>query len=239
VGRRVLSQVISTSLCPNMQSYGIFLFNLTPSMAKPWADAGVLCYLVDIQHPPGANRVGNLVYVGSDARHWVSPHEHKPIILICNPPCTDLAVSGARWFRIKGLRRLSQAIELFAVSVELADWADCPFLIENPVSTISSYWRKPDHSFHPWEYAGYLPNPEEENTTKLTCLWTGGGFVMPERIPASDPHRNDCWKLPPSEDRANLRSASPMGFSLAVFKANHKPSISQEKHCREFQLAFV
>ena len=203
-----------------MTAYAVFLFNKTPHQAQPWADAGVICYLVDIQHPPGMARVGNLVYVGADARHWFPPHDHKPIYVACNPPCTDIAVSGARWFPSKGLRRLAQAIELFAVSKEFAEWAGCRFSIENPVSTISSYWRKPDFTFHPWEFAGYLADIEAENTTKLTCLWVGGGFVMPPKKPAPAPHRNDVWKMPPSEERANLRSASPQGFSLAAFLAN-------------------
>lgn len=208
-------------------NYAVFLFNKTPNMAQYWADAGVLCYLVDIQHPPGERRIGNLVYVGADARHWFPPHQHKPVFVMCNPPCTDVAVSGARWFPVKGLRRLAQAIELFAVSKEFCEWAECPYAIENPVSTISSYWRKSDYKFHPWEYAGYLADPEAENTTKLTCLWTGGGFIMPDKIPASEPHRNDCWKLPPSEDRADLRSATPRGFSRAVFVANWKPKADE------------
>ena len=196
-------------------------------MAQPWADAGLLCYLVDIQHPPGERRVGNIVYVGADARHWFPPDVlGKPLFVVCNPPCTDIAVSGARWFATKGLRRLAQAIELFAVSQEFTDWAGCPFLIENPVSTISSYWRKPDHTFHPWEYAGYLADPEVENTSKLTYLWTGGGFVMPEKRPVPAPHRKDCWLMPPSEDRANLRSTTPNGFARAVFEANRMPVIT-------------
>jgi hypothetical protein len=206
-----------------IQPYAVFLFNKTPNMAQPWADAGVICYLVDIQHPPGAHRVGNLVYVGADARFWSPPHDHKPLVAVCNPPCTDVAVSGARWFPVKGLRRLAQAIELFAVAKEFCEWAECPFLIENPVSTISSYWRKPDATFHPWEYAGYLDDIQAENTTKLTCLWTGGGFIMPAKLPAPAPHRNDCWKMAPGEERANLRSATPNGFALAVYQHNCRP----------------
>lgn len=189
-------------------------------MAQPWANAGVLCYLVDIQHPPGETRVGNIVYVGADARYWFPPRPNKPIFVVCNPPCTDIAVSGARWFPAKGLRRLAQAIELFAVSKEFCEWAGCPYGIENPVSTISSYWRKPDVTFHPWEYAGYLQDIQAENTTKLTCLWTGNGFVMPEKRPAPAPHRNDCWMMGPSDDRADLRSATPNGFAIAVFQSN-------------------
>lgn len=198
----------------------IFLFDRTGNMARPWAEAGVLCYCVDIQHPKGERRAGNIIYVGADARHWRVPHGVNVIFASAFPPCTHLAVSGARWFKGKGLRLLSEAIELFAVAAEACEWAECPYLIENPVSVVSSHWRKPDFTFDPWEYAGYLENPEEENTTKRTCLWTGGGFVMPEKRPAREPHRNDVWKMGPSDNRADERSRTPNGFARAVFQAN-------------------
>ena len=154
----------------------IFLFDKTGNMAKPWADAGNLCYCVDIQHPKGESVGGNnIIRIGQDARLWRAPVGVRPIFVACFPPCTHLAVSGARWFKGKGLRLLSEAIELFAVAAEVCEWAGCPYLIENPVSVVSSHWRKPDFTFDPWEYAGYLDDPESENTTKRTCLWTGGG----------------------------------------------------------------
>lgn len=93
------------------------------------------------------------------------------------------------------------------------------------MSVVSSHWRKPDCSFDPFEYAGYLPDPEVENTTKRTCLWTGGGFVMPEKRPAPEPHRNDVWKMAPSDDRADERSKTPMGFAIAAFLANHEQAL--------------
>ena len=201
----------------------IFLFDKTGNMAKPWADAGNLCYCVDIQHPKGESVGGNnIIRIGQDARLWRAPVGVRPIFVACVPPCTHLAVSGARWFKGKGLRLLSEAIELFAVAAEVCEWAGCPYLIENPVSVVSSHWRKPDFTFDPWEYAGYLDDPESENTTKRTCLWTGGGFAMPEPRPAPAPHRNDVWKMAPSDDRADERSRTPMGFAKAVFLANEK-----------------
>lgn len=198
----------------------VFLFDRTGNMARPWADAGFLCYCVDIQHAKGEHADGNIIYVGADARYWRVPHGARVIFTACFPPCTHVAVSGARWFKGKGLRLLSESIELFAVASELCEWSGSPYMIENPVSVVSSHWRKPDHSFHPWHYAGHLDDIQEENTTKHTCLWTGGGFVMPERREAPEPHRNDVWVMPPSDDRADLRSATPRGFARAVFTAN-------------------
>lgn len=198
----------------------IFLFDRTGNIAKPWAEAGVTCYSVDVQHAKGERREGNHVFVGADVRHWLPPLGSKIVFFAAFPPCTHLAVSGARWFRGKGLRRLAEAIDLFAVAADMAEWSGAPYLIENPVSVISSHWRKPDYTFSPWEYAGLLADPEAENTTKKTCLWTGGGFVMPEKRPAPAPHRSDVWLMPPSADRAYLRSATPNGFAIAVYIAN-------------------
>lgn len=158
-----------------MTDAAIFLFDRTGNMAKPWAEAGILCYCVDLQHEKGERRDGNIVYVGADARFWRVPHCVRVVFVSCFPPCTHLAVSGARWFKGKGLRLLAESIELFAVSAELCEWSGAPYLIENPVSVVSSHWRKPDYTFHPWHYAGYLCDHEKENTTKQTCLWIGGG----------------------------------------------------------------
>lgn len=198
----------------------IFLFDKTGAMARPWADAGFRCFCVDIQHANGERTEGNITYVGADARHWRPPHGMRVVFVACFPPCTHLAVSGARWFKGKGLRLLAESIELFAVAAELCEWSGAPYIIENPVSVVSSHWRKPDFTFHPWHFAGYLTNQDAENTTKQTCLWTGGGFVMPDRKEAPEPHRNDVWLMPPGEDRANERSKTPSGFARAVFLAN-------------------
>jgi hypothetical protein len=70
-------------------------------------------------------------------------------------------------------------LELFDASVRLAEWTGAPYMIENPVSTVSSYWRKPDYSFDPCDYGGFL-NPNVDAHTKKMCLWTGNGFVMPK-----------------------------------------------------------
>ena len=202
-------------------------------MAKPWAEAGVTCYLVDVQHTPGESREGNYVCVGADARYWRVPCGIEPIFFAAFPPCTHLAVSGARWFKGKGLRKLAESIELFAIAADMAEWSGAPYIIENPVSVVSSHWRKPDHTFHPWEYAGYLENPEDDNTKKLTCLWVGGGFRMPEKRPANEPHRNDVWMMPPSDGRADQRAVTPLGFSVACFVANRPdvldPSMKKER----------
>ena len=93
-------------------------------------------------------------------------------------------------------------------------------MLENPVGTLSPYWRKPDHLFDPHEFAQLADDPDVEAYTKRTCLWTGGGFVMPERSPLAPMLGSAMWLLPPSADRADLRSVTPTGFARAVFLAN-------------------
>lgn len=200
------------------QQVVVSLFDLTGNMVLPWAEAGFLCYCVDIQHPPGEQRRGNIIRVGADVREWLPPF--APIkILFAFPPCTHVAVSGARWFQDKGLRGLIDSLELFDSTVRLAEWTKAPYMIENPVSTVSTYWRKPDYMFDPCDYGGYL-SPPEDAYTKKTCLWTGHGFVMPKPRRVAPVEGSKMHRLAPSNQRSALRSETPKGFAQAVYAAN-------------------
>lgn len=201
----------------------VFLFDVSCVMAEPWREAGYECWCLDIQHPPaystgGITSDGQLHRVHWDlSRPWMP--SFRPSFVAAFPPCDHLAVSGARWFQGKGLRALSRAVNLFATAAEFCEWAQCPYLIENPVSTIATYWRKPDFTFHPHQFTGYC---RDDNYTKRTCLWTGGGFVMPtmfqaDGLPEPD---NRIHAAPPGPNRHNFRSMTPRGFSRAVFEAN-------------------
>lgn len=206
----------------------ISLFDYTGNMVKPWAEAGFDCYCYDIQHPYcGCETVypsgGRIEYVHADLMNAIRIDKPGIAFVSAFPVCTDLSVSGAKHFKKKGLRRLADAIHLFATAQEVCEASCAPYMIENPVSTISTYWREPDYTFDPCQYTGY-PGGENDHYTKKTCLWTGGGFVMP--APKMNP---DDWLTPPDDrihkaapgpDRANFRSATPMGFARAVFEAN-------------------
>lgn len=200
-----------------MSTKGIVVscFDYSGNMVLPWAEAGYECYCVDIQHPPGETLKGNIRFVGADILEWEPPEGKKVIFASFFPPCTDVAVSGARWFKDKGLGALIKALTLFKRSVDLAEQMGAPYFLENPVSTVSSYWRKPDHSFDPCDYG--------DPYTKKTCLWTGNGFIMPPKNRVEPTLGSKMHLLPPSADRANLRSETPMGFARAVFEAN-KPT---------------
>jgi len=199
----------------------VSLFDYTTNMVQPWAESDYLCYCVDIQHPAGETKEDNVIRVGANALEWMPPRGEIAAVFPF-PPCTDVAVSGARWFRDKGLGALIEALRLFERSILLAEWSGAPYMIENPVSTVSTYWRKPDHMFDPCDYGGYLYASSADAYTKKTCLWTGNGFVMPpkRRVPPVDGSKMHF--VPPGPERANIRSATPMGFARAVYQANSK-----------------
>ena len=180
---------------------------------SPWLEAGYECWCVDLQHPPGETREGRRVLVGADVRTWLPPREDFAFCAAF-PPCTHLAVSGARWFKHKGLRALSEAIDIFGacVCVCVCEWTGAPWFCENPVSTVSTYFRKPDYSFDPCDYG--------DPYTKRTCLWSGGGFVMPPTHPVEPTEGSKMHLLAPSPGRAVARSVTPAGFARAVYEAN-------------------
>lgn len=213
------------------KNIAIFLCDITGVMARPWVEAGYEVILVDPQHPEGVNVDGLVTRVGHVIDHpatWgvlLSSIQTGRVAFVAGfPPCTDLAVSGARWFQAK--READPAVQFKAMQVvwqcqTIGELSGAPWFLENPVSQISSLWRKPDHSFHPHHFTGHCAN---DNYTKKTCLWVGGGFVMPapfvdEALGAPD---NRIHQAPPGPDRANFRSATPEGFARAVFLANHK-----------------
>jgi hypothetical protein len=194
------------------------LCDRTTNIVQPWAEAGYTCYCVDIQFPEGEHRHGNIILVGADVRTW-QPPPLRYAIVFAQPPCTNLAVSGAAWFQSKGLRGLIDGLELVEACQRVCDMAKAPYMIENPVSTLSTYRGKPDFNFHPFEFGGY-PGGHDDGYTKKTCLWTGGGFLHPERRPIPVTKPNYIKHMPPSTHRSDLRSVTPKGFARAIFEAN-------------------
>jgi hypothetical protein len=195
----------------------ISLCDRTGRMVEPWARAGYKCICYDLQHSIRADQIDlrpnyDITYRWADVRSLVPGDLGTPSIVFAFPPCTNLAVSGARDFQRKGLRGLIDALEIVEACRKLCEWFGCPWMLENPVSRLSSSWRKPDYTFDPCDYG--------DPYTKKTCLWTGGGFVMPPKNRVEPTMGSAMHLLPPSADRANLRSATPAGFARAVFLAN-------------------
>ncbi|HHX6672809.1 TPA: hypothetical protein ACVGL4_000573 [Pseudomonas aeruginosa] len=216
----------------------IFLCDITGKMAKPWFDDGYTCILVDPKHPRGVtvSQCGRWVTIGEIIDHpttWsvisAAIRTNRVVFVAGFPPCTDLAVSGARWFEEK--RKADPLYEMKAMHVVwqcqvIGELSGGKWFAENPVSRISSFWRRPDHAFHPFQYTGFCA---EDNYKKKTCLWVGGGFVMP------DPYRDYSLGAPdnrihtcaPGDERANIRSETPTGFAIAVHLANRGPRKGQ------------
>lgn len=189
-------------------------------MVEPWALAGYECIIVDLLHPAGSSTHGNVTRVGANMLHYL-PAQREYAAAFAFPMCKNLAVSGDRWFKDKGLRGLIEGLELVERCRQICEWTSSPWMLENPVSTLSSYWRKPDHIFNPCDFGGYLI-PFGDAYTKKTCLWTGAGFQMPIPKPVEPTEGSKMHLLPPSEDRDQLRSITPAGFAQAVFEANHR-----------------
>lgn len=205
-----------------MSGIVLSLCDRTGVMVEPWRQAGFECHIVDVQHDgirrPDEHRPG--LY------RWgltVGTFSHYPLdadIVFAFPPCTNLANSGARWFRDKGLRGLIDGLEVVEQCRAICEASGSPWMIENPVGQLSTYWRKPDLIFDPCEFAGWIDDPSSEAYTKRTCLWTGGGFIPPLKR-AVDPVLGSLFhRTPPGPDRADIRSVTPAGFAKAVFEAN-------------------
>ena len=125
--------------------------------------------------------------------------------MICFPPCTHLAVSGARWFKEKRADgRQQRALEFVRLLMD----APIPHIaLENPVSVISSEIRKPDQIVQPWMFG--------HGETKKTCLWLKN---LPPLEPTEvvDGREQRVWKMPPSDDRWKQRSLTYAGIAEAM-----------------------
>jgi site-specific DNA-cytosine methylase len=133
--------------------------------------------------------------------------------LIAHPPCTHLAVSGARWFKHKE-KEQKEALEFVQALMDMPFEFIC---IENPVSIISSRIRKPDQIIQPWMFG--------HEATKTTCLWLRG---LPPLTPTNVVSKGErhvtksgkslpkWYNIPPSADRWKLRSATFPGIATAM-----------------------
>ena len=142
------------------------------------------------------------------------PHYQGPVedairdgwdMMIAFPPCTHLAVSGARWFKEK--RADGRQQEALSFVRMLMDAPIDRIAIENPVSIISSQIRKPDQTIQPWQYG--------HGETKRTCLWLKN---LPKLQPTDivEGREQRIWKMPPSADRWKERSKTFQGIANAM-----------------------
>ena len=126
-------------------------------------------------------------------------------LMVAHPPCTHLAVSGARHFAAKKASGVQDEALDF---VRLLMAAPIPRVaIENPISIISSRIRKPDQIIHPWMFG--------HGETKATCLWLKN---LPKLQPTSIVEGREAriHKMPPSDDRWKKRSETYQGIADAM-----------------------
>jgi len=126
-------------------------------------------------------------------------------MMIGHPPCTDLAVSGARHFAAKiADGRQGRALDFVRL---LMDAPIPQIAIENPISVISSHIRKPDQVIQPWQFG--------HGETKATCLWLKN---LPKLRPTNivDGRDNRIHRMPPGPDRWKLRSVTYSGIADAM-----------------------
>jgi site-specific DNA-cytosine methylase len=124
-------------------------------------------------------------------------------LMIAHPPCTHLAVSGARWFKEKQ-KEQAEALDfvqlLLNASIE-------KIALENPISIISSRIRKPNQIIQPWQFG--------HGETKATCLWLKN---LPCLVPTDivEGREAKVHRMPPSADRWKLRSTTYKGIAQAM-----------------------
>jgi hypothetical protein len=124
-------------------------------------------------------------------------------LMIAHPPCTHLAVSGARWFKDK----CQEQIEALAFVQRLLDTPIPRIALENPISVISSCIRKPDQIIQPWQFG--------HGETKATCLWLKG---LPPLRPTNIVEGREArvHRMPPGAGRWKERSRTFPGIAEAM-----------------------
>jgi site-specific DNA-cytosine methylase len=115
------------------------LCDRTGVMVQPWLEAGYECWVVDVQHRAGRHRDGRIVRVGCDVRTFNFHAMPAPLIVFAFPPCTNLSVSGARWFADKGLESLHESLGLVVACKRICEQSDVPWMLENPVGMLSRF----------------------------------------------------------------------------------------------------
>ena len=139
-------------------------------------------------------------------------------MIIAFPPCTHLAVSGARHFAKKVADgRQQEGVGFFMLFTNVA----CPRVsIENPIGIMSTKWRKPDQIIHPFQFG--------ENSTKSTCLWLKGlpkliptNIIVPEKHTTKTGKVYDKWwfdtcLIQDLTERASIRSKTFPGIAKAM-----------------------
>lgn len=143
---------------------------------------------------PGPHHIGNVL-------NFIPTQKWD--LMIAHPPCTYLAVSGARWFKFRQKEQqeaLNFVQQLMSANINKV-------AIENPISIISTRIRKPDQIIQPWMFG--------HGETKATCLWLKN---LPKLVPTLVVTGREArvHKMPPSSERSKERSRTYVGIAKAM-----------------------
>lgn len=178
--------------------------------SRPYEEAGYNVIRVDLKH-------------GQDVR-LLKFKPQRVYGILAAPPCTHFSGSGARWWASKGQAALLEGLAIADACARAALVYNPKFWVfENPVGRLKDYYGPPAFTFNPNEYGGLADDPDEEAYTKRTLLW--GKFVAPSpllvgNVAVAAVLGSKMHLLPPSPERAALRSETPIGFARAFFLAN-------------------
>lgn len=171
----------------------------TGAWSRPYAEAGYDVRLVTLPE--------------HDVRTYQPPLNVHGILAA--PPCTEFAVSGARWWKTKPERLLWDAISIWAACRDIITAATPKWwALENPVGRLRKWAGPPAWTYQPWEYG--------DNQFKRTLIWGTAKRPLPSvwAEPPRTKANQRVWRLGPSFNRAILRSVTPPGFARAFFEAN-------------------
>ena len=201
-------------------------------VCKAFREKGHESYSCDIQdcsggHPEWHIKQNVLPLLNGNCTFEVMNGEKHTIkgkwdMIIAHPPCTRLCSSGQRWlhwgdkeYRLKKIKEQKEAIDFFMHFVN----ADCDKIaIENPVGIMSTYYRKPDYIYNPYDFKG-------ETECKKTCLWLKGlSPLKPTQILPKEQRTQGIWKAHFGNKKlswndpltAKLRSVTPEGVAKAM-----------------------
>lgn len=222
---------------PNAHRIVVSLCDYSGNWPAPYAAEGHTVILFDLKHDDDVTDTATVLWQIAQVENEVlrrQPDGPMPRVdtVLCAAPCTDFAVSGARWWKAKdedgrtagSLRVLDACMELIRV-LDPRVWA-----LENPVGripTLRPALGHPTFYFNPCEYALWSDDPAADAYTKRTGIW--GTAVKPQAsgvapIMYERGGKRGSWMWAnlggKSERTKTLRSMTPQGFSRAFYAAN-------------------
>lgn len=129
-------------------------------------------------------------------------------------PCTHLAYSGARWWAEKGNAALIEALSVADACIRIVHFCKpvAFWSLENPAGRLRDYYGEPTLKFNPYDFG--------DNYSKETWLWGEFNIPTPVALITSPIDKTYIHHMPPSADRATLRSITPPGFAQAFYESN-------------------